>query len=456
MTKEQMEVLRKIIYAVETGGQIYGKCRYDDFTEAYTNSSAEHAITIGAGQWYAAEARHLLQTILKASPSVFKACDYAGIESDLQTEDWNRYKLASGSEKARCIQRIISSSVGIVCQNQLMDEQLQVYCSEAQKLGVTNQEAQAMCANFRHQGGYGAVTRILGKTSRPYTLDKLYASCQTDTGNQVGVYRARQKFVYDALKKYFPVDSKEKEAVQMTKKQSALYWMLELAADQAHGYSQQNRWGPDYDCSSAVITAWEQAGVKVKSAGATYTGNMKNVFLLKGFKDVTKSVNLKTGEGLEPTDVLLNENGRGTSGNGHTAMYAGEGRIVHARGQSHGSSATGDQGTEIAITPYSNHPWDCVLRYMGEEVMDTSEKKEETGYMFSVETIRKGSTGNDVKLLQTLLKAAGCKGADQKNLTIDGECGKNTYSAVRKYQKKKKLTIDGIAGLATWKSLLLK
>lgn len=47
MTNEQKTVLRKIIYAVETGGQVYGQQDYSDFTEAYTNSSDEHAITIG-------------------------------------------------------------------------------------------------------------------------------------------------------------------------------------------------------------------------------------------------------------------------------------------------------------------------------------------------------------------------------------------------------------------------
>lgn len=47
MTDKQKAVLRKIIYAVETGGQVYGQQDYSDFTEAYTNSSEEHAITIG-------------------------------------------------------------------------------------------------------------------------------------------------------------------------------------------------------------------------------------------------------------------------------------------------------------------------------------------------------------------------------------------------------------------------
>ena len=52
MTDHEKLVMRNIIYAVETGGQVYGQKNYADFTEAYTNSSSEHAITIGAGQWY--------------------------------------------------------------------------------------------------------------------------------------------------------------------------------------------------------------------------------------------------------------------------------------------------------------------------------------------------------------------------------------------------------------------
>lgn len=63
LSKTNLEILVKIVYAVETGGQIYGQCRYDDFTEAYTNSKAETAITIGAGQWFAGEAKTLLRKL---------------------------------------------------------------------------------------------------------------------------------------------------------------------------------------------------------------------------------------------------------------------------------------------------------------------------------------------------------------------------------------------------------
>ena len=79
-----------------------------------------------------------------------------------------------------------------------------------------------------------------------------------------------------------------------------------------------------------------------------------------------------------------------------------------------------------------------------------------TGYMFEVKTVQSGSTGNDVKLLQRLLKSNGCKGKDGKNLTIDGSCGSNTVYAIKEYQKKKKLGVDGCAGNATWKSILLR
>ena len=65
MTNNQKVVLRKIIYAVETGGQVYGQQDYSDFTEAYTNSSEEHAITIGAGQWYGIEAKNTSGTNLR-------------------------------------------------------------------------------------------------------------------------------------------------------------------------------------------------------------------------------------------------------------------------------------------------------------------------------------------------------------------------------------------------------
>ena len=146
----------------------------------------------------------------------------------------------------------------------------------------------------------------------------------------------------------------------MTKAEKAAAWAESVAADDGHGYDQGNRWGPDYDCSSLVIQAYENAGAGVKSRGATYTGNMRGAFLAGGFRDVTGEVSLASGAGLRRGDVLLNAAH-------HTAMYVGNGRIVHAAGNEFGGATggrTGDQtGREIGDAGYFNFPWDCVLRY---------------------------------------------------------------------------------------------
>ena len=373
MTNEQKTILRKIIYAVETGGQVYGQQDYSDFTEAYTNSSEEHAITIGAGQWYGTEAKTLLERIYDASPEQWEKIDKVGLLEQVQTANWECFNISKVSQLADTIVVLISSDLGVKCQDSLMDEQLSTYAEEAVKQGVTDTRAQAMCVNFRHQGGQGAVTRILAKTQKPYTLDNLYAACQTDTGNQVGAYKSRQRFVYNALKTYFPEEEKN-----MTKTEKAIRQMETWAKDDSHGYDQDYRWGEkgDYDCSSAVIQAWQNAGVPVKSGGATYTGDMKNVFLKNGFKDITASVNRETGTGLKRGDVLLNEAH-------HVAMYCGAGKEVEAsineKGTAHGGQPGDQTGKEFLIRSYRNYPWNCILRYAGDQTVTSDvEKKQNT------------------------------------------------------------------------------
>ena len=139
----------------------------------------------------------------------------------------------------------------------------------------------------------------------------------------------------------------------------AVTWIRSIADDNSHGYSQINRYGtPDYDCSSLLIQAFENAGCKVKTNGATYTGNMVQVFKDTGFEDVTSSINLSNGSGLLPGDVLWVQ--------GHTEMYIGNGTIVGARINENGETTggqTGDQtGKEIRVGSYYNYPWTIVLR----------------------------------------------------------------------------------------------
>lgn len=140
---------------------------------------------------------------------------------------------------------------------------------------------------------------------------------------------------------------------------TAVNYAVSIANDNSHGYDQGSRWGPNYDCSSLVITAYKKAGVPLT---CTYTGNMLSDMLAKGFKNVTSSVNLATGAGLIAGDVLLNVVH-------HTAMYIGNGQIVQASSNEHGGvtgGLSGDQtGREISVGPYYNFSsgWNYVLRY---------------------------------------------------------------------------------------------
>lgn len=149
----------------------------------------------------------------------------------------------------------------------------------------------------------------------------------------------------------------------MSTVEKAITWMESTATNNRHGYDQQYRWGErgDYDCSSAVITAWQLAGIPVRTKGATYTGNMQPVFMACGFRNVTGQVNLHTGAGLVRGDVLLNRVH-------HVAMYCGNGMEVEAsineKGKAIGGIPGDQTGREFLIRTYRNYPWQVVLRYV--------------------------------------------------------------------------------------------
>lgn len=381
MNKQNITVLRKILYAVESGDQIYGKQDYSAFAGVGANCDNEKAITIGAGQWYAGEAKELLYRIQRGNPKLFKDMDTVGLEADLLLKSWATYGVSAGSAKGKCIINIISTAHGKKCQDEYMEDQIQTYAQSITKTyGTMPDSAMMECINILHQGGDAALKRILAKIAKPYTADKIYSALCEDpadpTPNQVGDYTDRQKAVINMIHTY--ADNTEKEGIAMTKTEKAIRQMETWAKDDSHGYDQDYRWGEkgDYDCASAVIQAWQNAGVPVKSGGATYTGDMKNVFLKNGFKDITASVNRGTGTGLKRGDVLLNEAH-------HVAMYCGAGKEVEAsineKGTAHGGQPGDQTGKEFLIRSYRNYPWHCILRYAGDQtVTSDAEKKQNT------------------------------------------------------------------------------
>lgn len=231
-------------------------------------------------------------------------------------------------------------------------------------------------------------------------------------------------------------------------RERAVSQMEAWARDNSHGYDQTYRWGErgDYDCSAAVIDAWQRAGVPVKSAGATYTGNMRDVFLRLGFRDVTGKVGLAGGSGLIRGDVLLNHQR-------HTAMYCGNGQEVEASINELGTATggrPGDQtGREFLVRPYRNYPWDCVLRFMGGQETEKPQEHEIETCDVTIPTIRNGDTGAAVAACQAALQHVG-----YDPQWIDGDAGAKTDAAIRAFQQDSGMTADGICGAETWAALM--
>ena len=247
----------------------------------------------------------------------------------------------------------------------------------------------------------------------------------------------------------------------MTNAEKAMQIIEQIAADdQHHGY-EWGGWGPNYDCGHLIIAAFGQAGIPVKSCGATYTGNMRPAMLQCGFSDVTAIVNLQTGAGLRRCDVLINETH-------HAAIYAGGGRVIQARSNFDGRPGD-SSGKEICSGPYYNYPWDCVMRPPAEdappeqsagtgtnaELIVDEPKQPETptaqAVTITLPTVKYGDKGMFVKILQTALME---RGYPCGWMGADGEFGQKTKKALIRFQDEHRLTTDGICGTKTWKALL--
>lgn len=136
---------------------------------------------------------------------------------------------------------------------------------------------------------------------------------------------------------------------------SYLEWATIVANDDTHGYSQCNRTGPDYDCSSLVWYALVNAGgfTAAQLGGYAFgTDSMPSTLKSAGFKEY-KFTSIKD---LQPGDILLRS--------GHTEIYYGDGKTVGAHISETGGicGKSGDQtGHEIDISNTGNE-WSTYYR----------------------------------------------------------------------------------------------
>lgn len=135
-----------------------------------------------------------------------------------------------------------------------------------------------------------------------------------------------------------------------TKMEKAIQWAIGIANDNSHGYSQTNRLGPDYDCSSYVGAALAYAGFSGTSGFNTRT--MGSILESKGFTRYTYS----SVSSLQRGDIMWRS--------GHTEIYLGNNQLIGAH-HDYGHPATGDQtGQEISVNRF-NGSWTYYYRYNG-------------------------------------------------------------------------------------------
>lgn len=133
MNEQNMAVLTNIIGAVESGGQVYGKRRYDAYAAPYTNSSVEYTVTLGWAQNYGSEAHTLIQMIYDKDPQAFRKIDTNGGISAMLKKDWVAIKWNPTSGQKKKLIALIDSAAGHECQDELFARLMKTFIADCEK-----------------------------------------------------------------------------------------------------------------------------------------------------------------------------------------------------------------------------------------------------------------------------------------------------------------------------------
>lgn len=181
------------------------------------------------------------------------------------------------------------------------------------------------------------------------------------------------------------------------------------------------RWYPGgttlfFDCRGFTRWILARVGITLAGAGATSQWNTASNWQEKGtIADMP----------MDRICCVFKANGKVME---HTGLYIGNGRIIHCSGEVKEGKPSDKGWTHYAIP-----------------------KGIEGGVPVSLPTLRKGSRGEYVTLLQTKLIQ---RGYDLAPYGADGAFGAKTEAAVKAFQADHPpLVVDGVCGAATWSAL---
>lgn len=183
-----------------------------------------------------------------------------------------------------------------------------------------------------------------------------------------------------------------------------------------------------FDCAGFVLSEMQLAGVPFYGQGATTQWNTASNWAAKG--EISTM----------PKNLVCAIYKRKENKMSHAGMSMGDGNggAIHC-------STTVKRGNAYTDNPkWTNWGIPRGL-YTTEELRKAGIDVAEDD---NIPTLRRGSQGDEVADLQTILNAR--YGAD---LEVDGNFGKATEAAVKAFQKTHGLTADGVVGAKTWKAL---
>lgn len=131
---------------------------------------------------------------------------------------------------------------------------------------------------------------------------------------------------------------------------------------------------------------------------------------------------------------------------GHIGLYVGNGKVIE------------DMSTDAGVVTsnVTAGKWTYYGLLKGVDYGTKSDEKQPSPAepdklpTTNLPTLRKGSTGEYVTLLQTKLKN---KGYDLGKYGVDGDFGSATLAAVKQFQRDNGLEVDGVVGKNTWAAL---
>lgn len=179
-----------------------------------------------------------------------------------------------------------------------------------------------------------------------------------------------------------------------------------------------------FDCRGFTQWVLAQADISLFGGGATTQYDTNSNWVIKGTIDKM------------PKDLiccLFKQDGAKMS---HTGLWLTNDLIIHCSGTVKEDHLPGNRPWTHFGLPVGLYS----TEYLKGHGITVDESK-------NIPTLRRGSTGANVRLLQNLLNAAGGK------LNVDGIFGKDTESIVKWFQQAHHLTADGIVGPKTWAAL---